>query len=41
LTVLLRRRDPLAERVVVTKSGFPLVAARGAIRTLIESRKAR
>ncbi len=41
LTAMLRRRDPIAERVVLAKSQFPLVAARGVLRTLIEGRAKR
>jgi squalene synthase HpnC len=41
LATMLRRRDPLAERVELSMAGFPLVAARGFVRTLIEGRSAR
>jgi squalene synthase HpnC len=41
LATLLRRRDPLAERVELSKAGFPLVAARGFARTLFAGRTAR
>jgi hydroxysqualene synthase len=36
LAAMLRRRDPLAERVTLAKPAFLFVAARGALRTLIQ-----
>ncbi|HUC62179.1 MAG TPA: squalene synthase HpnC [Alphaproteobacteria bacterium] len=40
LTALLRRRDPIARRVQISGLGFPLVAARGLLRTLFAGRTA-